>query len=61
MHENLELLDQRIDDLDPSPGENLTLFNHMIGALAAVVEEQQWAGILDRAVVSITESRATRS
>lgn len=60
MHENLQLLDVQLDQLDPSPAEMLLLFNHMIGWLASTVDTPTWLHGLARASDALTESRAAR-
>jgi hypothetical protein len=58
MHTNLELLDQKIDELDVSPMEFTVLVNHMIGGLSALVGDEDWAVILQRACDEVRRQRA---
>lgn len=60
MHENLLSLDLAIESLDPSPTEMLILFNHMLGGLAAQVDEHTWGTVLERGCAAVRESRSAR-
>jgi len=57
MHDNLVTLDLAIESLDPSPSELLLLFNHQLGALAAVVSEADWGAALERACSAVRQGR----
>jgi hypothetical protein len=58
MHENLHLLDQVIEELDPSPAELLILFNHLLGRVSLYVRADDWRAALDGARLAVPQSRS---
>jgi hypothetical protein len=60
MNENLEYLDQVLDELEPSAGEMLILFNHLVGWTSAYIPKELWLMGVARALDALHAHRAMR-
>lgn len=60
LNANLQLLNQVMDELDPSPGDWLIFLNHMLGWLSSSVDVETWGEGIESARSMIVSTRSAR-